>query len=79
MAFGGLVLGIAASRFMKASSEGRYQERQRHMSSIQGGYEIPATTGPYESTRETEVVFEPDPAQAYTGGGSQQQGYGNGR
>jgi ElaB/YqjD/DUF883 family membrane-anchored ribosome-binding protein len=80
MAFGGLVLGIAASRFLKASSEGRYQARERQMSSISGGYEIPATTSsPYEQSREPEVVFEPDPAQTYMGGSQQQGGYGNGR
>ena len=78
MAFGGLVLGIAASRFLKASSEGRYQERQRHISSIQGGYEVPATTGYGYAQSETAVVFEPDPAQTYMGG-SQQGGYGDGR
>ena len=63
MAFGGLVFGIAASRFLKASSGQRYAERQRHIAALERGY---------EPSSERTVVFEPDQAPAYTG-------YGNGQ
>jgi hypothetical protein len=36
LALGGLVLGIAASRFLKASSTQRYQQRQQYMTGTQG-------------------------------------------
>jgi hypothetical protein len=59
VAFGGLVAGIAASRFLKASSGQRYQERQRHVAALESGSGYGAS--------EPEVVFEPDPAAAYSG------------
>ena len=49
-AFGGLALGLVASRFLKASSGGRY--RSQNGGSYRG-YVSPADTEP-------EVVFEPD-------------------
>lgn len=49
-AAGGLALGLLASRFLKASSGGRYESRNR---GYYGGYVPPAEIEP-------EVVFEPD-------------------
>ena len=72
MAAGGLVLGITASRFLKASSGQRYEARQRHIASIQGQYEAPAQRALDGEPQDT-TVLEPDTAQAHVGA------YGNGR
>ena len=56
-ALGGLALGLVASRFLKASSGGRYQSQSRGYQSYgrgsYGGYVSPADVEP-------DVVFEPD-------------------
>ena len=51
-AAGGLALGLVASRFLKASSSGRYRSQDGGYRSY-GGYVSPADTEP-------EIVFEPD-------------------
>jgi hypothetical protein len=57
-AIGGLALGIAAARFLKASSTQRYEQRQAHFAGTNGGY----------SNGHTDVVTTPPEHPAGFGG-----------
>jgi hypothetical protein len=54
LALGGLAVGIAASRFLKASSNQRYQRRQTQRSHTNGG--SPSFGDPAAYTRESQPV-----------------------